>query len=44
MKILHVIASPNGSSSESYRLSQTVIRHLMDLHCGCDFVLSLIHI
>jgi FMN-dependent NADH-azoreductase len=40
MKILHVIASPNGSSSESYRLSQTVINHLMDLHRDAGFIIT----
>ncbi|MFK0089716.1 FMN-dependent NADH-azoreductase [Pseudomonas sp. NPDC090755] len=34
MKILHVIASSRGLSSESYKLSQTVINHLMTLNRG----------
>lgn len=40
MKILRVICSPRGSSSESYRLSQTIINHLINNHCGSDFIIT----
>lgn len=40
MKILRVICSPRGTSSESYRLSQTLINHLIDSHRGSDFIIT----
>jgi FMN-dependent NADH-azoreductase len=40
MKILRVICSPRGTSSESYRLSQTLIKHLMEAHQGSDFLIT----
>ncbi|MBV6821802.1 FMN-dependent NADH-azoreductase [Pseudomonas sp. PD9R] len=40
MKILRVICSPRGTSSESYRLSQTLINHLIDHHRGSDFIIT----
>lgn len=40
MRILRVICSPRGSSSESYRLSQTIINNLIDAHVGSDFVIT----
>lgn len=40
MKILRVICSPRGTASESYRLSQTLIQHLMDCHRGSDFIIT----
>lgn len=40
MKILRVICSPRGSSSESYRLSQTIINHLITRHRGSDFIIA----
>lgn len=40
MKILRVICSPRGTASESYRLSQTLINHLIDSHQGCDFIIT----
>ena len=30
MKILHLICSPRGQASESYRLSQTIVGHLLN--------------
>ena len=40
MKILRVICSPRGTASESYRLSQTLINHLIDRHRGSDFIIT----
>jgi FMN-dependent NADH-azoreductase len=40
MKILRVICSPRGTDSESYRLSQTLINHLIDSHRGTDFIIT----
>lgn len=40
MKILRVICSPRGTSSESYRLSQTLINHLIERHRGDDFIIT----
>ncbi|HEF4762922.1 TPA: NAD(P)H-dependent oxidoreductase [Pseudomonas putida] len=40
MKILRVICSPRGTASESYRLSQTLINHLIDSHRGRDFIIT----
>lgn len=40
MKILRVICSPRGSSSESYRLSQTIINNLIISHRGSDFIIA----
>lgn len=40
MKILRVICSPRGTASESYRLSQTLIKHLIDAHRGSDFIIT----
>lgn len=40
MRILRVICSPRGSSSESYRLSQNIINNLIDAHDGSDFVIT----
>ncbi|WP_419710048.1 FMN-dependent NADH-azoreductase [Pseudomonas sp. NFX224] len=40
MKILRVICSPRGTSSESYRLSQTLINHLIDSRPGSDFIIT----
>ncbi|NUU39296.1 FMN-dependent NADH-azoreductase [Pseudomonas sp. C2B4] len=40
MKILRVICSPRGTASESYRLSQTLINHLIDSHRGSDFIIT----
>ncbi|EJN19907.1 acyl carrier protein phosphodiesterase [Pseudomonas sp. GM78] len=40
MKILRVICSPRGTASESYRLSQTLINHLIDSHQGSDFIIT----
>jgi FMN-dependent NADH-azoreductase len=40
MKILRVICSPRGSSSESYRLSQTIINSLITRHRGIDFIIA----
>ncbi|MBV4519454.1 NAD(P)H-dependent oxidoreductase [Pseudomonas sp. SWRI74] len=40
MKILRVICSPRGTSSESYRLSQTLINQLIDRHPGSDFMIT----
>jgi len=40
MKILRVICSPRGTASESYRLSQAVINHLIERHRGTDFVIT----
>ncbi|WP_224789278.1 FMN-dependent NADH-azoreductase, partial [Pseudomonas fluorescens] len=40
MKILRVICSPRGTASESYRLSQTLINHLIDSHRGGDFIIT----
>jgi FMN-dependent NADH-azoreductase len=30
MRILHLICSPRGQASESYRLSQTIVGHLLN--------------
>lgn len=40
MKILRVICSPRGTASESYRLSQSLIRHLIEHHRGSNFVIT----
>ncbi|MBZ9781687.1 NAD(P)H-dependent oxidoreductase [Pseudomonas sp. REP124] len=40
MKILRVICSPRGTASESYRLSQTLIKHLIDAHRGTDLIIT----
>lgn len=40
MKILRVICSPRGTASESYRLSQTLIKHLIDSHRVSDFIIT----
>ncbi|KAA0968765.1 FMN-dependent NADH-azoreductase [Pseudomonas sp. ANT_H12B] len=40
MKILRVICSPRGTSSESYRLSQTIINNLITRHRGRDFIIT----
>lgn len=40
MKILRVICSPRGTASESYRLSQTLVNHLIDSHQGGDFIIT----
>ncbi|MDB6141092.1 MAG: hypothetical protein JWP80_136 [Pseudomonas sp.] len=40
MNILRVICSPRGTCSESYRLSQTIIGHLIDTHPASDFVVT----
>lgn len=40
MKILRVICSPRGTASESYRLSQTLIKHLIDSHRISDFIIT----
>lgn len=40
MKILRVICSPQGTASESYRLSQSLITHLIDSHRGSDFIIT----
>jgi FMN-dependent NADH-azoreductase len=40
MKILRVICSPRGSASESYRLSQSLINHLIDSHRGSNFIIT----
>lgn len=40
MRILRVICSPRGSSSESYRLSQTIIDHLIETHSPSDFIIT----
>jgi FMN-dependent NADH-azoreductase len=40
MRILRVICSPRGTSSESYRLSQSIINHLIDSHSDTDFIIT----
>lgn len=40
MRILRVICSPRGSSSESYRLSQNIINHLIEFHGKNDFSIT----